>query len=103
MLRIKKDDLVMVMSGKDKGKSGKILKIFPPIEKAIVEGLNMVKKARRRTKQDQQGGLIDIEAPIHLSNLMLFDKQTNKPVRVKFSILKDGTKVRLSKKTGAVI
>ncbi|MCA9408137.1 MAG: 50S ribosomal protein L24 [Candidatus Omnitrophica bacterium] len=103
MLRIKKNDVVMVISGKDKGKSGKVLRIFPEKERAVVENINMVKKARRRTQQDQQGGFMEIEAPIHISNLMLFDKKVNKATRFGVSILKDGTKVRISKKTGEVI
>ena len=103
MLRIKKDDTVMVMSGKDKGKSGRIMRIFPVVSKAIVENINLVKKSKRRTQQDQKGGIIDIEAPIHLSNLMLVDKQSNSPSRFKVEITKDGTKIRLSKKSGAVI
>ena len=103
MLRIKKNDIVMVMSGKDKGKTGRVMKIFPSALRAIVENINLVKKAKRRTQQDQKGGIIDIEASIHLSNLMLIDKQENKPTRFKIETAKDGTKMRLSKKSGAVI
>lgn len=103
MLRIRKNDQVMIMAGKDKGKRGKVIRIFPETERAIVEGINLVKKARRRTKQDQQGGLVDLESPIHISNIMLIDKKTNEPARFGISILKDGTKVRISKKSGEVI
>ena len=103
MLRIKKNDIVMVISGKDKGKTGRVMKIFPSALRAIVENINLVKKAKRRTQQDQKGGIIDIEASIHLSNLMLIDKQENKPTRFKIETAKDGTKMRLSKKSGAVI
>ncbi len=103
MLRIRKDDTVIVMSGKDKGKTGRVMRVMPVQSKAIVENINLVKKAKRRTQQDQKGGIIEIEAPIHLSNLMLLDKQTNAPVRFKIEIAKDGTKIRLSKKSGAVI
>lgn len=103
MLRIKKNDMVMVISGKDKGKTGKVIEVYPGIEKALVETINLVKKAKRKTQQDQQGGIVDIEAPIHLSNLMLVDKQSNQPTRFKISFLKDGGKERLSKKSGAVI
>jgi len=103
MLRIRKDDRVMVIAGKDRGKTGKVLKVFPEGQRALVEGINFVKKARRRTRQDQQGGLVDIEAPIHISNIMLMDKKTNKPTRFEASILKDGTRVRLSKRSKEVI
>ena len=103
MLRIRKDDRVFVIAGKDKGKTGKVLKVFPDIQRALVEGINLVKKARRRTRQDQQGGLVDIEVPIHISNIMLIDKKTNKPTRFGVSLLKDGTRVRISKRSEEVI
>ena len=103
MLRIKKNDIIKVISGKDKGKTGKVMEVYPAAERALVEGINLVKKSKRKTQQDQQGGIVDIEAPIHLSNLMLVDKQSNEPTRFKVSMLKDGGKDRLSKKTGAVI
>lgn len=103
MLSIKKNDEVIVIAGKDKGKTGKVLKIFPKDNRAVVEHINLVKKARRRTQQDQQGGFVEIEAPIHMSNIMLVDKKTNKPTRFGVSILKDGSKVRISKKSGEVI
>ncbi len=103
MLGLKKNDQVYVIAGKDKGKQGKILYVLPKQNKAIVENINMVKKARRRTQQDQEGGFIEIERPIHLSNLMLVDKKTNKPTRFRTSILKDGSKVRISVKSGEVI
>ncbi|MFA5088027.1 MAG: 50S ribosomal protein L24 [Candidatus Omnitrophota bacterium] len=103
MLRIKKNDKVMVITGKDKGKTGKVLNVFPAKQRAIVENINMVKKARRRTQQDQQGGIVAVEATIHLSNLMLLDKAGNKPTRFSTSVLKDGTRVRLSKKSKEAI
>ncbi len=103
MLSIKKNDEVMVIAGKDKGKTGKVLKILPKDNRAIIEHINLVKKARRRTQQDQQGGFVEIEAPIHLSNIMLLDKKTNRPTRFGVSVLKDGSKVRISKKSGEVI
>ena len=103
MLRIKKNDMVSVITGRDKGKKGKVLEVFPFESRAIVENINLVKKARRRTQQNQKGGIVDIEAPIHLSNLMLVCKQCNKPTRFRVSILKDGTKIRECKKCGAVI
>lgn len=103
MLRIKKNDKVMVVAGKDKGKTGKVMKVFPKQDKVLVEKINMAKKARRKTQQDQVGGFLDIEAPIHISNVMLVDKKTNQPTRFGVKILKDGTKVRVSKKSGEVI
>ena len=103
MLNIKKNDQVVVVAGKDKGKMGKVLKVFPRQNRLIVEHINMSKKARRRTQQNQQGGFIDIEMPIHRSNVMLVDRKTNRSTRFGSSILKDGTKVRISKKSGEVI
>ena len=103
MLRIKKNDRVQVIAGRDKGKTGKILKVFPEDDRVVVEKINLVKKARRRTQQDQQGGIVEIEAPIHMSNVMLIDKKTNKPTRFGVSVLKDGSKVRISKASGEVI
>ena len=99
MLRIKKSDRVMVMAGKDRGKISKVLEVFTAKDRVLVEGINKVKKAQRKTQQNQQGGLVDIEASIHISNVMLVDKKTNQRTRSKISILKDGTRTRLSKKT----
>jgi len=103
MLRIKKNDQVIVVAGKDKGKTGKILKVLPSKNRAIVEHINMVKKAQRKTQENQKGGFVEIEMPIHLSNIMLIDKKTNKPTRFGVSVAKDGTKSRVSKKSGDVI
>jgi len=93
----------MIIAGKDKGKSGKVLKIYSGNKRVVVEHINIVKKARRKTRQDDQGGLIEIEMPIHASNVMLKDKKTNKPTRFGASILKDGSKVRLSKRSSEVV
>ena len=103
MLRIKKNDTVIVTAGKDKGKTGRVMRVIPSLYKAVVENINLVKKAKRRTQQDPKGGIMEMEAPIHLSNLMLVDKQTNTPSRFKVSLKEDGKKLRLSKKSGAVI
>lgn len=100
MLTIKKNDIVKVIAGKDKGKTGKIIAVFPDTNRVIVENINFVKKAQRKTQVNPQGGLIDIEAPVHRSNVMLIDKKTNKPSRYGVRILKDGTKTRISKKSG---
>ena len=103
MLSIKKDDQVYIVAGKDKGKKGKVLRVFPNKNRLLVENINKVKKAKKRTQQDQEGGFESIEQSIHISNVMLFDKKTNKPTRYGVSILKDGSKVRISKKSGEVI
>ncbi|MCB9772530.1 MAG: 50S ribosomal protein L24 [Candidatus Omnitrophica bacterium] len=102
-MTIKKDDIVKVIAGKDKGKTGKIIDVFPATNRVLVEKINLVKKAKRKTQANPQGGLIDIEAPIHRSNVMLIDKKTNKVSRFGVSILKDGSKARISKKSGEEI
>ena len=79
------------------------MQILPDTSRAIVENINIVKKAKRRTQQDQKGGIVEIEAAIHMSNLMLIDKKTGKSTRFGISTLKDGTKVRISKKSGGAI
>jgi len=98
MARIRKDDIVEVISGKDKGKKGKVIHYFPDDDLVLVEGVNFVKKNMRRTQQDQKGGIIQKEAPLNVSNVMLVCKRCNKPVRVGYSYLKDGTKARICKK-----
>jgi len=102
MLRIRKDDQVVVIAGKDKGKQGKVIRILLQEERAIVEGVNIVKKARNKTQQ-QAGAFLEVERPIHISNIMLMDKKTGKPTRIGARLLKDGSKVRISKKSGEVI
>ena len=103
MLRIKKDDKVVVIAGKDKGKTGKVVKVFTAEVKVVVENINLVKKAVKKSDQYPQGGYIEVEKPVHLSNVMLCDAKTNKPVRFKVNVLKDGTKTRISKKSGETI
>ena len=103
--KIKKGDNVIVLSGKDKGKTGKILKIIKnkdKVLKAIVEGANIVKK---HTKQSatQKGGIESIEMPMHICKLSLIDPKTSKASRVGFKLLKDGKKVRFSKKSGETL
>jgi len=97
MFKIKKGDTVQIIAGKDKGKKGKVLGLLPEGRRALVEGLNLVKKHKRQTRQDQQGGIVSVEAPLSISNLMLFCKQCNRPVRVGITVLKDGTKSRFCK------
>jgi len=97
MFRIKKNDTVQAIKGKDKGKKGRVLEVFAERGRALVEGVNMVKKHKRKTQQDQQGGIVSIESPIALSNIMLVCKHCNRPSRVGFSVSKDGTKTRVCK------
>jgi len=94
MMHIRKDDTVFVNTGKDKGKTGKVIKIFTGEKKALVQGINFLKKHQRRTQQDQQGGIIQKEMPIHISNLLLVCPKCNKPTRSKVNILGDGSKLR---------
>lgn len=97
MYKVRKDDIVQVTKGRDKGKKGKVLNILTGARRALVEGIQLVKKHKRQTRQDQQGGIVSIEAPISVANLMLVCKQCARPVRVGFTVLKDGTKSRLCK------
>ena len=100
-LKIKKGDKVLVIAGRDKGKAGEVVAIFPTENRALVQGVNMV---RRHTKQsaDSEGGIINREAKIHLSNLALADPKDGKATRVGFKV-EDGKKVRVAKTTGDVI
>ena len=100
--KIKKGDEVIVLTGKDKGKSGEIIKMLPKEGRAVVQGINMVKRHTRPT-QTNPGGIIEKEAPIHVSNLALKDPKTGKPTKVGFKVEKDGTKVRVAKVSGEVI
>lgn len=97
MLKIKKGDIVVVTKGKDKGKKGKVLNLFASDERALVEGINMAKKAMRKTQANQQGGITAIEKPMSIANIMLFCKGCNKPVRTGFKIQDGSTKVRFCK------
>lgn len=98
MAKIKKNDTVMVLAGRDKGKTGKILVALPDRNRAIVEGVNFVKKHTRRTRENEKGGIVQRETTIHVSNLALFCKGCNRPTKVGFNTLKDGTKTRFCKK-----
>ncbi len=101
-LKIRKGDYVVVMAGKDKGKGGEVLKVLPRDNKAVVQGVNNIKRHQRQTPQ-QDGGIVTREAPIHISNLALEDPKDGKPTRVGFKTLKDGRKVRFAKRSGEVI
>ena len=102
MSNIKKGDRVIVTTGRDKGKKGEVLKIFPKEDRALVAGVNMVKRHQRQT-QTQQGGIVNKESTIHLSNLAHVDPKSGGATRVGFKILNDGRKVRFAKKSGEVI
>jgi large subunit ribosomal protein L24 len=101
-LKIKKGDHVIVLSGRDKGKHGEVLEVRPKENRALVRGVNIVRRHQRQTPQ-VEGGIISKEAPIDLSNLGLEDPKDGKPTRVGFRILPDGKKVRFAKRSGEII
>ena len=103
-MKIKKNDRVIVISGRDKGKSGRVIEVLKTKDKVIVEGIGIIKKATRPNRQAGiAGGIVEKEAPIPASNVMLIEPSTGKPTRVGYQVLADGKKVRVSRKTGAVI
>ncbi|TPJ74456.1 50S ribosomal protein L24 [Mesorhizobium sp. B2-6-2] len=102
MQKIKKGDKVVVLAGKDKGRSGEVLSVQPKEDTAIVRGVNFIRRHQKQT-QSQEAGIITKEAPIHLSNIALADPKDGKPTRVGFTIQKDGKKVRVAKRSGEVI
>jgi large subunit ribosomal protein L24 len=101
-LKIKKGDHVVVITGKDKGKRGEVLKVLPAENRAIVKGVAVVRRHQRQTAA-QEGGIVSKEAPIHISNLALEDPKDGKPTRVGYKFLKDGRKVRFARRSGEVI
>ncbi len=99
-LKIKRDDQVIVISGKDRGKTGKVLRVDPKAERVFVEGLNIVKRhSKPRPGTTEPGGVVEKEGPIHISNVMLLDPQDNKPTRVGIS-RENGERFRVARKTG---
>ncbi len=100
--KIKKGDKVVVVAGRDKGKTGEVRSVIPDEHRAIVGGVNLVRRHTRQTAQTE-GGILSKEAPIHLSNLAIADPKTGKPTRVGFKILDDGRKVRVAKRSGDLI
>jgi large subunit ribosomal protein L24 len=102
-LRLKKNDTVQVMAGEFSGKTGRIIKVFPDKGRALVEGLNMVKRHTKPNRKNQQGGIVQKEAPIHLSNMLLVCPKTGKPTRTGVNVLEDGKRVRFSKKAKETI
>lgn len=97
--KIKKGDKVVVLAGRDKGRTGEVLQVLPKEERALVRGVNIVKRHQRQTAQSE-GGIISKEAPIHLSNIAVADPKDGKPTRVGFEVLDDGRKVRVAKRSG---
>jgi large subunit ribosomal protein L24 len=100
--KIKKGDRVVLLTGKDKGRQGSVLRVMPKEERVVVEGLNMVQRHTRPTQSDPQGGIKHKEAPLHVSNVALVDPKTGEATKVGFRI-EDGKKVRFAKKSGEVI
>jgi len=104
MLHIKKDDQVKVLAGKDRGKSGRVLRVFPGRSRAVVENINRIKRHTRANPQRNiQGGIVEREAPIHISNLKVICPECSQAVRVGYQILSDGSKVRICKSCEATI
>ncbi|MGH6761564.1 MAG: 50S ribosomal protein L24 [Phyllobacterium sp.] len=101
MQKIRKGDRVVVLAGKDKGRTGEVIKVSPKDDQAVVRGINMVKRHQKQT-QTQEAGIIAKEAPLHLSNLAIVDPKDGKPTRVGFQI-KDGKKVRVATRSGELI
>jgi large subunit ribosomal protein L24 len=100
--KIRKGDKVIVLTGRDKGKSGEVIEVRPSESRALVRGVNMVRKHQRQTAA-LQGGIISKEAPVHLSNLAMADPKDGKPTRIGFKFLKDGRKVRIARRSGEAI
>lgn len=102
-LHIKKGDNVIVLAGEDKGKTGKVLKVLVEKQRAVVEGVNIVKKSAKPNAKNPQGGIIEMEAPVHISNLSLIDPKSGKATRIAIKKTDDGKKIRVAKKSGEEI
>lgn len=102
-LHIKKGDNVVVIAGDNKGKKGRVLEIITKSDRALVEGVNMMKKHTKPNAKTPQGGIVEKEAPVHISNLMLVDAKTGKPTRIERKLNSEGKLVRFSKKSGEEI
>jgi large subunit ribosomal protein L24 len=101
-LKIRKGDKVVVRTGRDKGKVGEVLRVYPEDNRALVQGVNVVRKHQKQTP-GQEGGIISKEMPIHISNIALRDPKDGKPTKVGYKVLKDGKKVRFARNSGEVI
>ena len=102
-MKIRKNDTIVVVAGKDRGKKGKVRRAFPDEDRVIVEGLNMIKRHSRARRATRQGGIIELEAPIHVSNVMLICDKCGNPTRISFRFLDDGKKVRICNSCREVI
>ncbi len=102
-MKIRKNDAVLVITGKDRGKKGKIRFAHPKDEQVVIEGINFIKRHTRAKGRVRQAGIIELEAPIHVSNVMLLCDKCNHPTRIGFSILQDGKKVRICRSCHEVI
>jgi large subunit ribosomal protein L24 len=101
-MKIRKNDMVMIIAGKDKGKSGRVIRVIPDKDQVVVEQANLVKKHQRPTQANPTGGIVDVEAPLHVSNVQLLDGKTGKGTRVKIQTGSDGEKVRVASGSGTV-
>jgi len=103
-MSIRKNDQVVIRAGKDRGKRGRVLSVVPEKNRVVVEGVNLIKRHTRPNPQKNiKGGIVEREASIHASNVMLVDPETNQPTRVGTKVLQDGTRVRIGRKSGAVV
>jgi large subunit ribosomal protein L24 len=101
--RIRKGDRVQVITGADRGKRGEVLRVLPKENRAVVQGVNIAKRHTKPKGMGQEGGIIEKEATIHLSNIALIDPKTDKPTRIAYRVLDNGTKLRVARATGNVI
>jgi large subunit ribosomal protein L24 len=102
-MHVVKEDSVKILCGKYRGKTGKVLKVFPKENRVIVEGVNIIKRHTKPSQKSQQGGIIEKEAPVDASNVMVIDPKTGEPTRVGYKYLEDGSKVRVSRKSGEIL
>ena len=102
-LRVTKGDTVRVMRGDDKGKTGEVIRVYPKTGRVTIKGVNVVKRHRKARRAEEQSGIIELEAPIHASNVMLIDPKKDVPTRIRMRIDEDGTKERISVKSGDAI
>jgi large subunit ribosomal protein L24 len=100
---IKKNDTVLVITGREKGKRGRVLSVYPSNSRLLIERINMIKKHMKPSKKYTQGGIIEKESPLHISNVMLICPKCNKPTRIGSTLLQDGRKVRVCKKCSEVM
>lgn len=100
-MKIKRDDQVRVISGKNRGEEGKVLAVFPEKNRILIENVNVIRKAQRPTQENPRGGYREQEAPLNASNVMVLDPQTGNPTRIGIKFLDDGRKVRVARKSGA--